>query len=360
MGLGRAGGSCSYTLLRSMEAILLVGGLGTRLRPLTDDLPKPMLPVGGVPLVVHQIVRAREAGVDHVVLATSYRAEVFTDALGKGNRLGVRVDYAVEEEPLGTGGAIRNAAGLLRAAAEDPVLVFNGDIIDGHDIRAQVKAHADASADVTLYLTRVDDPRAYGCVPTDPRMAVTAFLEKAPRPVTDQINAGCYVFRRSVIDTIPTGRAVSVERETFPGLLVADAVVVGVVDDAYWRDLGTAEAFVRGSADVVLGRVDAPARPGPAGPALVLAGAVVHGDVHLTGGTCVGAGCRVGSGAIVDGSVLMEGAVVGDAAVVRASAVGRGARIGAGAVLEHAVVPAGMDVDPGKRVTPWDGPGRPV
>src|SRR5918995_1955335 len=339
-----------------MEAILLVGGLGTRLRPLTDRVPKPMLPVAGVPLVVHQIARAREAGVDHVVLATSYRAEVFADALGDGSPLGVRIDYAVEDEPLGTGGAIRNAAEFLRSAPADPVLVFNGDVIDGHDIRAQVAAHTNGGADATLYLTRVDDARAYGCVPTDGSGRVTAFLEKMPQPVTDQINAGCYVFRRSVIDTIPAGRPVSVERETFPGLLDARAVVLGVIDDAYWRDLGTPESYVRGCADVVLGLVDAPARPGPAGEALVLEGADIAADAKLTGGTCVGAGAVIGAGAVVEGSVLLDGASLGPGAVVRTSAVGRGASVGAGAVLDAVIVADGVDVqaaarpDPGSRL----------
>ncbi|MGH8777362.1 MAG: sugar phosphate nucleotidyltransferase, partial [Jiangellaceae bacterium] len=314
-----------------MEAILLVGGLGTRLRPLTDDLPKPMLPVAGVPLVVHQIARARAAGVDHVVLATSYRAEVFADALGDGSPLGVRIDYAVEDEPLGTGGAIRNAAAFLQG---EVVLVFNGDVIDGHDIRAQLAVHHEARADATLYLTRVDDARAYGCVPTDSGRRVIAFHEKMAEPVSDQINAGCYVFRRAVIDQIPPGRAVSVERETFPGLLEGGGVLVGLVDDAYWRDLGTPESYVRGCADVVLGLVDTPARPGPAGEALVLPGADVSPSAQLRGGTCVGRDCAVGEGAVVDGSVLLDGAIVGSAAIVRASAVGRKARAGAGAVLD--------------------------
>ena len=340
-----------------MEAILLVGGLGTRLRPLTDSLPKPMLPVAGVPLVMHQIARAREAGVDHVVLATSYRAEVFADALGDGSPLGVRIDYAVEDEPLGTGGAIRNAAEFLRSAPADPVLVFNGDVIDGHDIRAQVAAHTNGGADATLYLTRVDDARAYGCVPTDGSGRVTAFLEKLPEPVTDQINAGCYVFRRAVVDAIPDGRPVSVERETFPGLLDARAVVLGVIDDAYWRDLGTPESYVRGCADVVLGLVDAPARPGPAGEALVLDGADVAPDATLSGGTCVASGVVVGAGAVVHGSVLLDGAVVGPGAAVRASAVGRKAHIGAVAVLDGVIVGDGVHLpdaarpDPGARLT---------
>src|SRR5690606_27964196 len=147
-------------------------------------------------------------------------------------------EYAEEDEPLGTGGGIRNAAALLRAGADEPILVLNGDIIDGHDIARQLAAHRAADADVTLYLTRVDDPRAYGCVPTDESGRVIAFLEKTPEPVTDQVNAGCYIFRRSIIDTIPTDRPVSVERETFPGLIADGRLVLGVVDDAYWRDLG--------------------------------------------------------------------------------------------------------------------------
>ena len=328
-----------------MEAILLVGGLGTRLRPLTDNVPKPMLPVAGVPLVVHQIARARAAGVDHVVLATSYRAAEFSDALGNGSALGVHIDYAEEDEPLGTGGAIRHAAAHFESTGDEPILVFNGDIIDGHDIAGQVAAHRAADADVTLYLTRVDDARAYGCVPTDEAGRVVAFLEKMPEPISDQINAGCYVFRRSVIDSIPPGRPVSVERETFPGLLAAGRMVLGFVDDAYWRDLGTPQAYVRGSAAVVLGHVDAPARPGPAGHAIVSGDARVAHDAVLSGGSAISPGCIVGAGATVDGSVLMAGAVVDEGAVVRASAIGRGARVAAGLVLEGAVVADGAVVE---------------
>jgi mannose-1-phosphate guanylyltransferase len=327
--------------------------MGTRLRPLTERTPKPMLPVAGVPLVVHQIVRAREAGVDHVVLATSYRAEVFADALDDGSALGVRVDYAVEVEPLGTGGAIRNAADLLSGTgADDPVLVVNGDVIDGHDIAAQVAEHVGRGADASLYLTVVEDARAYGCVPTDEQGRVTAFLEKMPEPVTDRINAGCYVFRRSVLRAIPTGRLVSVERETFPGLLADGRLLLGRVDTAYWRDLGTPQSYVHGSADVVLGRVDAPARPGPAGPSLVLPGAVVSGSAQLTGGTTVGRDARVDDGAVVEGSVVLDGARVGPGAVVRSSAVGREAEVGAGAVLRAAVVGDGAKIAQGWRPAP--------
>lgn len=224
------------------EAILLVGGKGTRLRPLTVNTPKPMVPAAGVPFLTHQLARARAAGVEHIVLATSYLAEVFEPYFGDGSRLGLHLEYVTEEEPLGTGGAIRNVASRLHSGPADPVLIFNGDILTGLDIRALVDEHETTGADVSLHLSRVEDPRAFGLVPTDATGRVQAFLEKPQTPeeiVTDQINAGAYVFRRSVIDTIPTGRPVSVERETFPDLLASGAHLQGMVDSTYWLDLGT-------------------------------------------------------------------------------------------------------------------------
>lgn len=245
------------------EAILLVGGKGTRLRPLTVNTPKPMVPAAGVPFLTHQLARARAAGVEHIVLATSYLAEVFEPHFGDGSSLGLSLEYVTEEEPLGTGGAIRNVASRLHSGPDDPVLIFNGDILTGLDIQALVATHSSSGADVSLHLTRVEDPRAFGLVPTDATGRVTAFLEKPQTPeeiVTDQINAGAYVFRRSVIDTIPAGRPVSVERETFPDLLASGAHLQGMVDSTYWLDLGTPQAFVRGSADLVLGRAPSPDR----------------------------------------------------------------------------------------------------
>ena len=335
------------------EAILLVGGKGTRLRPLTIHTPKPMLPAAGVPLLAHPLARAREAGVTRVVLATSYRAEVFETYFGDGSGLGLALEYVTEKAPLGTGGAIRNVAGRLASGPDEPVLVFNGDILSGLDIAGLVDAHRAAAADVTLHLTRVDDPRAFGLVPTGPGGRVTAFLEKPERPediVTDQINAGCYVFRRSVIDTIPAGEVVSVERQTFPGLLGAGAVLHGMVDSGYWLDLGTPAAYVRGSCDLVLGRAPSPAVPGPTGEALVLDRAQVAADAKLSGGTTVGAGARVRSGATVDGSVVGEGAVIEDGALVTGSVVGAGARVGAGTVLDDCVVGDGAEVGAGNEL----------
>ncbi|MEU8571637.1 NDP-sugar synthase [Streptomyces pathocidini] len=329
------------------EAILLVGGKGTRLRPLTANTPKPMVPAAGVPFLTHQLARARAAGVEHIVLATSYLAEVFEPYFGDGSSMGLHLEYVTEREPLGTGGAIRNVASHLHSAPGDPVLIFNGDILTGLDIRALVDTHTASGADVSLHLTRVEDPRAFGLVPTDADGRVTAFLEKPQTPeeiVTDQINAGAYVFNRSVIDAIPTGRPVSVERETFPGLLEAGAHLQGMVDSTYWLDLGTPQAFVRGSADLVLGHAPSPAVPGRCGDRLVLEGAEIASDAKLTGGTVVGSGASVGAGACVHGSTVLDGATIEPGAQIHDSLIGAGARVGARTVLTDAVIGDGAQV----------------
>lgn len=322
-------------VLRDVDAVVLVGGQGTRLRPLTLSTPKPMLPTAGVPFLAHLLSRIRAAGVRHVVLGTSYLAETFTEHFGDGAELGLELDYVVETEPLGTGGGIRHVAPYLRA---DDVLVFNGDVLAGTDLTAVVGTHRAAEADVTLHLVRVADPRAFGCVPTDADGRVLAFLEKTEDPPTDQINAGCYVFRRSVINSIPDGRPVSVERETFPGLLAAGARVQAHVDGAYWRDLGTPFDLVRGSADLVRGLAPSAALPGPTGQALVCKGAEVAPDATLIGGTTVGVGAVVGAGARLDGALLFDGAVVGAGAAVERSVLGVGAHVEARATVCDAVV----------------------
>ena len=329
---------------------MLVGGQGTRLRPLTLTTPKPMLPVAGVPFLTHLLVRARDAGADHIVLSTSYKPEVFRDHYGDGSDLGVDLEYVTEDEPLGTGGGIRNVADRLRGGADDPVLIFNGDVLSGHDLGAQLRRHEDAGAAVTLYLTEVDDARAFGCVPLDDHGRVTGFHEKSPEPVTNRVNAGCYVFRRSVIDEIPAGRVVSVERETFPQLLDAGALVVGYVDTSYWLDLGTPQAFVTGCRDLVLGRAPSPALPGSPGESLLLPGAEVAGDAEVVGGTTVGHGCVVESGASLVGAVLLDGARVCSGARVVRSVLGHDVVVGPDCRLEDVVVGDGARIGAGNQL----------
>ncbi len=334
----------------AVEAILLVGGRGTRLRPLTVTTPKPLLPAAGVPFLTHQLARARAAGVEHVILSTSYLAETFEAHFGDGSALGLEIEYVVEPEPLGTGGGIRNAADRVRSA---DVLVFNTDVLTGLDLGALMATHRATGADVTLHLTRVTDPRAFGLVPTDAEGRVTAFLEKPMTRreiVTQQVNAGCYVFTAAALRSIPAGRPVSVERETFPTLLAQGARLTGHVDQTYWLDVGTPAAFITGSCDLVTGIAPSPAVQATPGPALVLAGAEVAVDANLSGGTTVGAGARVGPGARVKASVLFDGAIVEEGASVRRSVLGRDARVGPGTVLDGVVLADGARIGAGNEL----------
>lgn len=333
-----------------LEAILLVGGQGTRLRPLTIGTPKPLLPTAGVPFLAHQLAKAAASGVTRIVMATAYRAEMFADVFGDGASFGLEIEYVHEAEPLGTGGGIRNAAASLRCGPNDPVVVLNGDVLSGHDLGAQLDLHHKADAAVTLHLVEVPDPARFGCVPTDLGGRVTAFLEKSPKPVTNQVNAGCYVFTRRYVDAMPAGRVLSVELDTFPCLIAAGETVMGYLESAYWLDVGTPEAFVRGSCDLVLGELESPALPGECGQALLLPGAAVDQSARLSGGTVVGAGSTVDAGASVDGSVLFDGVTVGAGATVSASVIGAGARIGAGAVLDGVIIGARAEIGAGNEL----------
>jgi mannose-1-phosphate guanylyltransferase len=324
-----------------VDAVILVGGLGTRLRPLTLSAPKPMLPTAGLPFLTHLLSRIADAGIEHVVLGTSYKAAVFESEFGDGSKLGLQIDYVVETEPLGTGGGIANVASRLR---HPTTLVFNGDVLSGADLGALLDSHENNNADVTLHLVRVGDPRAFGCVPTDSEGLVTAFLEKTQDPPTDQINAGCYVFKREVIDRIPKGRALSVEREVFPGLLSDGLRVCGYVDSTYWRDMGTPEDFVRGSADLVRGIAPSPALKGHRGEELVHDGASVAPGALLIGGTVVGRGAEIAGGARLDGAVIFDGAKVGAGAVIERSIIGFGAHIGPRALIRDGVIGDGADI----------------
>jgi mannose-1-phosphate guanylyltransferase len=316
----------------------------------TLSAPKPMLPTAGLPFLTHLLSRIADAGIEHVVLGTSYKAGVFESEFGDGSKLGLQIDYVVEDEPLGTGGGIANVSEKLR---HDTALVFNGDVLSGADLRLLLDSHGNSGADVTLHLVRVGDPRAYGCVPTDSDGVVTAFLEKTQDPPTDQINAGCYVFKREVIERIPKGRALSVEREVFPALLQDGLRVCGYVDSSYWRDMGTPEDFVRGSADLVRGIAPSPALGGQRGEMLVHDGAAVAPGALLIGGTVVGRGAEIGAGARLDGAVIFDGVRVGAGAVIERSIIGFGARIGPRALIRDGVIGDGADI--GARCEPLRG-----
>lgn len=286
------------------EAILLVGGMGTRLMPLTRNTPKPMLPVAGLPVTEHQLLMAKRAGITSIVLATSYLSEIFIPYFGDGSRWGIDLRYAVEEQPLGTGGAIRNAAELLHG--DSTVVIFNGDVLTGHDLAKQIDFHTSHKAEVTLHLTRVTDARAYGCVPLDADGRVTDFLEKMENPITNTINAGCYVFEREVIDFIPARTVVSIEREIFPKLVAQGKNIFGFVDDSYWLDIGTPTALLQGSRDLVAGVLGGQKSEFFAGQ-----GCSIAADAKVIAGSSLGAHVKVENGAIVQGSIVCDDVRVG-------------------------------------------------
>ncbi len=282
------------------SAILLVGGRGTRLAPLTNNTPKPMLQVAGVPFTEHQINKARSAGITEIVLATSFKAELFEPYFGDGANFGISIKYAVEEVALGTGGAISNATTMLEGSG--PVAIFNGDVLSKHDLDGQFKSHESNGADVTLYLTEVEDARAYGAVELDDSGRVLAFNEKMETPPTNVINAGCYIFNREIIAAIPFGKVVSVERETFPQLLSSGAKVFGFIDKSYWLDIGTPTALLKASRDLVSEMNK---------EFLSLPESTIAPDANVSGGSVIGRGSKIENLAQVDGSVIGDNAVVG-------------------------------------------------
>ena len=346
-----------------MKAVVLVGGEGTRLRPLTLSLPKQMLPIVEQPMIARVLGKLAAHGVDEAVLSLGYLPGAFMRAYPSGEAASVRLSYAVEPAPLDTAGAVRFAA--RHAGVEETFVVVNGDVLTDMDLDALVAFHRARGAEGTISLHPVDDPSRYGVVPTDEQGRVTAFVEKPPpgKEPTHLINAGTYVLEPSVLDRIADDRRVSIERETFPAM-VADGTLFALADPAYWLDTGTPEAFLAAHWDVLEGRrADGPPVAGatevaPAcwtlgvpkvggevlPPALVADGAVVEAGASVEGAV-VGRGCLVAVGARVVRSVLMEGALVGPGASVKGSLVGPGARIGEGSdVRPVSVIGAGATV----------------
>lgn len=321
--------------------ILLVGGFGTRLMPLTKNTPKPMLTIAGLPVTEHQLAMARKAGITTVVLATSYLSELFTPYFGDGSKWGMKLLYAVEEIPLGTGGAIANAASMLDT--DESIVVLNGDVLSSHNVSEQIRQHELNESDVTIHLTAVEDARAYGCVPTDSDGRVTAFLEKMDRPITNNINAGCYVFSSNIVNSIPKNQIISVEREIFPQLISTHTRVFSYIDDSYWLDIGTPMALLKGSRDLVQGRADSSALlladvEQNNDAALIMSGASVDSSARVEDGSCVGTGSIIGADARISGSIIEHGVVIESGAIVIDSFVASGARVSHNTQIVHSFV----------------------
>jgi mannose-1-phosphate guanylyltransferase len=326
-----------------MKAIVLVGGEGTRLRPLTFTTPKPLLPIANQPFLERQLVWLADHGVDEVVLSMGYLPDSFhahfRDATGNDTYRGIRLEYAVESVPLGTAGAIKFAA----EGIHERLIVCNGDVLTDLDLSAMVEFHDARGAEVTIALTQVEDPSAFGVVPTAADGGVIAFVEK-PAPgsaPSDWINAGTYVLEPAFLDRIPPRLNVSVERETFPRLLEQPGRLFGYRSNAYWLDIGTPEKYLQAHADALRGLLGRPPTPGTRelsegiwtqGDATIEPGATLISPVLL------GPGARVETGARVRDSVLGAGAVVEGGAVLDAAVLHDGARVSHDCTIDHAVV----------------------
>jgi mannose-1-phosphate guanylyltransferase len=319
-----------------VQAIVLVGGEGTRLRPLTSDVPKPAVTLVDRPFLAYAIEWLAAHGVTEVVLACGFLPEVLREVLaGEERRSGVSIAYVAEPEPLGTAGAIRYAAEALGERLEERFLALNGDVLADLDLSALVRAHDERGARATIGLHPVEDSAAYGLVSRDGDGNVLEFLEKTGQPVPGEINAGAYVLDRSVFDLVPAGRAVSIEREVFPQL-VGDGLRAELLD-GYWMDIGTPERYLRASWDILEGAVETRVEPTSPGM-LVAADAAIAADARVGPRAVVSAGCRLEAGAEVGESVLLEGCSVGAGARVRGSILAPGVEVAPGAELVDAVI----------------------
>ena len=330
-----------------MRAVVLVGGFGTRLRPLTLTRPKQMLPILGRPMIEWVVAELVAHGVDEIVLSLGYRPEPFIEAFPDGHLLGARLHYAVEPDPLDTAGAIAFAAreaGFDRH--DEPFIAVNGDVLTDLDITALVAFHKYSGAEATIALTKVDDPSRFGVVPTDGSGRVLGFIEKPPRESapTQWINAGTYVLDRRVLDRIPSGQRVSIERATFPAM-AEEGVMFAMESDAYWLDTGTPAQYVQAQTDILSGiRVRANA-----------VGVHVNASVHESARiemSVVDSGCIVESGAVVINSVLLPDCRVSAGALIVDSVLGEGVTVGAHAeVTGVCVIGDGEIIEPHARMT---------
>ncbi|HYZ92772.1 MAG TPA: NDP-sugar synthase [Actinomycetota bacterium] len=364
---------------QDVKAVMLVGGLGTRLRPLTLDTKKELMPVANRPFLEHVLANLARHGVDEAILTTGYLAEAFED-FPEERTHGVRLVIVRESEPLDTCGAVKN----VERHIDGTFLVLNGDILTGLDISSLVRFHRERETLGTLTLHPVEDPSAYGLVPIDEDGRIERFIEK-PRPeeiVTNLINAGTYVLEPEILDYVPAGVPYSFERVRegglFPLLLAEGEALYGYVSNEYWLDIGTPEKYVKANRDVVEGLVGidpAGVREGGRvwlgrgvdidesalvqGPCVVGDGTTIGRGATVGPRSCVGNDCRIGEGATIAESVLHDGVEVASEAAIRGSVLARGVRIGAGTIAEGAILGSGVHVGASNELRPgirvWSG-----
>jgi mannose-1-phosphate guanylyltransferase len=356
-----------------MKAVVLVGGHGSRLRPITFDVPKAMVPLRNRPFIGYMVDFLRRAELDGAVLSMGYLPDPIQEYFDEWDLNGFSIDYAVESRPLGTAGGIKNAERYLGG---EPLIVVNGDVLSGMDLRVVLSKHKESDALATIVLISVEDPTAYGLVEVDHDMVVHRFIEKpaADEVTTNLVNAGIYVLEPEVLGMIPAGQEVSIEREIFPQLQ-ADGYLRAYVSSSYWKDIGTPKSYLAASHDVLSGAIGAreedfdylqidPSMMMGKGvkvlpPVSVSEGCVLEGKATVGGRSSLGRGCKIGEGAVVEASILFDRVEVEPGAMVRGSIIGPGARVGEEAIVRGlsvlgagCVIGEGNVLDQGVRINP--------
>jgi NDP-sugar pyrophosphorylase family protein len=355
-----------------MQAIVLVGGEGTRLRPLTYGTPKPMVPIMNVPFLARTLERLYAAEIRDVILAAGYMPQAIVDYFGDGSQLGMRVTYAIEARPLGTAGAIKN----VEPHIQGPFFVLNGDILTSLNLRAMREYHHEKGGIGTLHLIRVEDPSPFGCVVHDANGRVTEFVEKPAKghEPTNEINAGTYLLEREILDFIPPDENVSIERATFPEVIAKGKALFAYTTADYWLDLGRPEQYLAAHRDVLSGAMPLAVEPGLSGagrdalrghpgvipPIHAAADVVVDASARVGPNVVLGTGCSIGSEAIVRESVLWERVSVGAGAIVEEAILASGVTIGAKArVAKGSVIGQDVTLEPGTVLKPGTRLGAP-
>ena len=363
-------GCCKLPFL--MKAVVLVGGQGSRLRPITYDVPKAMVPLRNQPFIGYMLDFLRVGCLEGAVLSLGYLPDPIQEYLADQDLDGFSIVYAVEDHPLGTAGGIKNAEGYLD---DEPVVVVNGDVLSGMDLRVPIARHKESDSLATITLTSVEDPTAYGLVEVDHEMVVHRFIEKpaADEVSTNLVNAGVYILEPEVLGMIPAGAEVSIEREIFP-YLQAEGRLRAYVSSSYWRDIGTPKSYLAASHDVLSGAVGARGdfdylqvhtstvvgkgvKILP--PVSVAAGCVLEAGATVGGRSSLGYGCKIGAGAVVEGSILLDGVEIEAGTVIRGSIIGPNARVGQEAIVRGlsvlgagCVIGEGNILDQGIRINP--------
>ena len=332
-----------------VDAVILAGGQGTRLKPLTLSVPKPVLSAACTPLLGYLLLKIALSGIKHVIISTSYRFEVFKKTFDTGIELGLDIEYINEIEALGTGGAIANAVNNLR---HETTLVFNGDTLSGVNLKDLLNSHKLHSSDITLHLVRVIDPKKFGCVFTDSVGYVIDFTEKPQsfikKPQSsleyNQINGGCYVFKKHILEQIPKGKTISMEQEVFPNFITRDLTMYGYTDSSYWRDMGTVGDFIKGSADLVQNVAPSLVLNGNCAEFIANKNTIISPNALLVGGTSVGKNTKIDSNAYLEGSIVLDNVYIESNTVIKNSIIGSNVRVRKNTLICDSIVGPESDI----------------